>query len=1562
MRFVQIVESLDFGDAVSNQVIRLHEILQSQGRQSEIYSKYAHHSVEHYRGNIANFRMTEETILISHYAGYSETAEHVSLIKGYKILVYHNVTPHQFFERSSSLYKFCLEGRRQFAEIVGRFNQVLGDSRYNCDEAEALGAKAVEVLPIVVPGFSDEALAAAQPFVEPLKKPGVNHWLFTGRIAPNKRQDLVVDTFARYCDRFPNSQNHLYLVGRYGEEDAFYRKVKSRVDAQGLADRVSFTGKISDEALVAHFCAADLFLCLSQHEGFCVPIVESFYVDLPVVAYADTAVGDTMGLGPGALESLDLELAVERIHQVFTDAAFRQSLIDHGRAQISRFSLEAVSDRFQQTIEHIFDHGLTQQPLVSVVVCTYNRADYLERCFTCLDGQDYRNFEVVVVNGPSTDGTEALLAQRSNIKVCSNSTRNLSISRNIGIEATSGEIVAFIDDDALPYADWLSQLVKRYLEMPAAVVGVGGRTFLANQLKYQFEAGLVDGFGCHMAVTNDSPDYFESDRYRHLLGTNCSFRRDALVQVGGFDEQYDYYLDESDVAVRLQQAGGLIANANEAYVRHEFAQSHNRQGGDYNFNWKTITKNTVYFGLKNATHRPTSARLVRTVKMVLKDRFYSFWNAYRYGVLPAGEAVRHGRLALIGAARGYRDALGQRKVQTKDWAKTPTPPLPYPAGAAGAQLDASPGGLSQAEGQNQGPDQGQDPALGPALDQDQKQDQNQSPASQTQETSSRHPFMHIAIISQEFPPHSYGGIGTYNQILAKELVLLGHSVTVISRGVVDQKQVFGRLTCYQIATVPGDRFNPEQPTLSKNLAWGHCVAQQLQEIHHETPIDVIESALWDTEALGMIQARADLPIPLIVRVVTPLKVAIQMNGWEMSPDLQCCLALETDLLRCADAVVCISDSVCQSVQANYKIAEDERWLTQQLGVQPWPTYANVASYGELPSQWQRGEFQLLFLGRLEGRKGIDVFVKSLPTVLQQDDRICVWIAGEDIEGWESKAEQILPAAVRSRVQFFGRVTEADRELLYANCDVLVFPSRYESFGLVPLEAMVHGKPVVAARAAAIPEVVLEGQCGLLFEPEQHPDLALKLLQLAQDQMLYGKLSAGASARVQQLSALNMAKASASLYQQLRHQELNQEALSPSTQSYFEQLETTLESQAVLNQNLSQGGELLSNAVSPSQWHIELPRIISYGKLNHAINRWIVPRVGQFIESVLFNSMQQQTVFNRQASTQLAYLSQEQEKLQLDLAEKLTELDQQSASLKVDFETQLGQQSASLKADFETQLAQLNQKHQAEQQQLQENIQNIEASLQGAIAHFTEEKQVLEQQSMAGLQNLQVGFEQQSHKVDHAMGDIMRAICQLQELTADQAEMSRSEFAYQLARGQQDESKILTPEKLASVEGLRLNLGCGTFVKEGYINVDQRELPGVDVVADLRQLPFEPGSVQEIFNSHVIEHFTEYEFRTHLLPAWYSLLKPGGQLTIICPDAESMIDDYVAGKLPWEHLRKVTYGAQDYDGDYHYNMYNSSTLRAFLEAAGFGNVELTASARVNGICYEMELSATRLESG
>jgi SAM-dependent methyltransferase len=158
--------------------------------------------------------------------------------------------------------------------------------------------------------------------------------------------------------------------------------------------------------------------------------------------------------------------------------------------------------------------------------------------------------------------------------------------------------------------------------------------------------------------------------------------------------------------------------------------------------------------------------------------------------------------------------------------------------------------------------------------------------------------------------------------------------------------------------------------------------------------------------------------------------------------------------------------------------------------------------------------------------------------------------------------------------------------------------------------------------------------------------------------------------------------------------------------------------------------------------------------------------------------------------------------------------------------------------------------------------------------------------------------------------------------------------------------------------LKLNVGCGSKPQPEYLNVDERELEGVDLICDLRALPFTNGSVAEIYAAHVIEHFTEADLKGKVLPAWHHLLKAGGRLRVAVPDAEAMSQGFVRGDLAFETLRTVTYGGQDYCGNFHYTMFSRDSLRVTLRDAGFSVGEYSALGRANGLCLEMEIEATK----
>jgi hypothetical protein len=194
------------------------------------------------------------------------------------------------------------------------------------------------------------------------------------------------------------------------------------------------------------------------------------------------------------------------------------------------------------------------------------------------------------------------------------------------------------------------------------------------------------------------------------------------------------------------------------------------------------------------------------------------------------------------------------------------------------------------------------------------------------------------------------------------------------------------------------------------------------------------------------------------------------------------------------------------------------------------------------------------------------------------------------------------------------------------------------------------------------------------------------------------------------------------------------------------------------------------------------------------------------------------------------------------------------------------------------------------------------------------------------------------------------------------ETIRTELLYELRYGQKPimktepcEKAVLSPEKV--LPGMRLNLGCGHLPFADFVNVDMRPLPGVDIIAPVDDLPVSPGTVSEIFSSHLLEHFPQEELRRKLLPYWTSLLTPTGTFRAVVPDGEAMVKNAANGNYPFEHFREVLFGSQDYTGDFHFNMFTPDSLSRILSEAGYSNITVPARGRRNGQCFEFEILAT-----
>jgi len=240
------------------------------------------------------------------------------------------------------------------------------------------------------------------------------------------------------------------------------------------------------------------------------------------------------------------------------------------------------------------DHPVVKK--ISIIINTLNRASLLENLLKSLRHLDYEEFEVVVVNGPSSDGTaELLVSWNDNIKIARCLEANLSMSRNIGIAFAAGEILAFIDDDAIPEPEWLNQAVVAFDN--DAVAGAGGPVF--DHTGYTFQNKFVSatrlGHGIwHREFPtpyNCFPFAFE---FPYLSGGNVLFRRSALIQIGGFDEEYQYYLDETDVCLRLIDAGFILRQLPNSFIHHKYAPSHIREHRIPK-NRYPILKSKIYF-------------------------------------------------------------------------------------------------------------------------------------------------------------------------------------------------------------------------------------------------------------------------------------------------------------------------------------------------------------------------------------------------------------------------------------------------------------------------------------------------------------------------------------------------------------------------------------------------------------------------------------------------------------------------------------------------------------------------------------------------------------------------------------------------------------------------------------------------------------------------------------------------------------------------------------------------------------------------------------------------------
>src|SRR5688572_4575024 len=338
----QWVPAAHRGDAIGDSAGRMRSILREQGHRSDIFAMTID---EDLRGDVLPFTDPAAgtgDVTIFHFALPSPMTEAFANLPGRRVLQYHNITPAHFFAPyDPQLFRLAALGRRELATLAGRVDLALGDSDFNRQELESLGFRPTGVLPIAV-NTGRITNAPRRPALEKILSDGLINILYVGRIVPNKRIEDHI-RLAEVYKRNVDSYYRFIFVGRYDGLPRYYAQVRALINQyEMLPDRFWFTGPVPDEDLAAFYRWADVYVSLSEHEGFCVPLVEAMAADVPVLAYAAGAVPETLG-GAGVLFSpKDLELAAEAMGTLVYDRPMRDAVIAGQRKRLLDFSTDRV--------------------------------------------------------------------------------------------------------------------------------------------------------------------------------------------------------------------------------------------------------------------------------------------------------------------------------------------------------------------------------------------------------------------------------------------------------------------------------------------------------------------------------------------------------------------------------------------------------------------------------------------------------------------------------------------------------------------------------------------------------------------------------------------------------------------------------------------------------------------------------------------------------------------------------------------------------------------------------------------------------------------------------------------------------------------------------------------------------------------------------------------------------------------------------------------------------------------------------------------------------------------
>lgn len=694
----------------------------------------------------------------------------------------------------------------------------------------------------------------------------------------------------------------------------------------------------------------------------------------------------------------------------------------------------------------------------SIIINTYNRSAFLKRTLAALLQLRHPDFEVIVINGPSTDDTEAILASYANIKIGYCPETNLAMSRNIGVGMAAGEIVCFIDDDGIPEPDWLDALEAVYLaDERAGAVGGVVRDHTGVDFQTRYIICNRSGDASHYNSAEEAADNQATfpGHYPSLIGVNSSFRKSALHEIGGFDEEYAYFLEETDVCLRLIDAGWAVRVAPDAEVHHKFAASHLRNADKIPHSLYYTTRSKVYFGFRNAIPEASRYELFNSA-VEIRQRLRMDIRLLRHS--HSIDAEHHARL-LKDVERGFVDGIRDAHA--------------FPLGRCA---------------QHPHPDA-----------QSFKRFIRPAPAGKRWQ---------LIFITQDYPPRACGGVGVFMHRLAEALAAQGHEISVITRsGSKHTVDLENGVWVHRIVSKHhAGRTFPPLPDLPESVRdHAYSVYDEALRIQSRRGAAITVSAIWDLEAAACVASKAFFDI---VYLVTTYQLSLPSKPeWEASrhyrdQHVRKMIEGERWIMEASDQVIASTSGILSDIQTQNPGLS----FCRPVPVIPFGLPAASAATLPPPTDHSSGT-TILFVGRFELRKGIDVLLEAIPELLGRHPELHFRLVGDDtllVDGINLKQAFLTRhkdnADILARTAFLGFVDETQLDAEYANCMIFVAPSRYESFGLIYLEAMRWAKPCIGCATGGVPDVV-DSSSGILVPPGDTAALVAAIDKLLTDAAL-----------------------------------------------------------------------------------------------------------------------------------------------------------------------------------------------------------------------------------------------------------------------------------------------------------------------------------------------------------------------------------------------------------------------------------------------------------------------------